>query len=356
MLRGLYAATTGMSINTKKLDVITNNIANMNTAGYKRDLVITESFPEVLISKQVDPREGFEEPSKGIEVTKVGSGYELKTDSGYFRTKYDNMNSHERTLKVAVNKDGYLSTFDMNSSGNINTNGGNLVIGNKGPIFVGQAPFEINENGQVLVDGNPVDNLVMPTPPGVIGTLNSGVKINKIATNFLQGNMQNTESDLDMAIDGDGFFQIQTPDGIRYTRDGSFKLNENKELVTQDGYPVLGEYGIIEIDAEKIGVNERGEILLDNEYWDTLKVVDLENKKDLRKLGNNTYKMEEGIEPIEKDFNGKVLQGFLEGSNVNSIKEMSKMISLYRNYETNQKIVKAYDETLGKTVNEIGKV
>jgi flagellar basal-body rod protein FlgG len=339
------------------MDVITNNIANINTTGYKKDLVLSEAFPEVLIKKINAPLDfSAKETFQGVEVQQEDGGYYVRVKGGYFRTQTINGVSHQKELKFAVNQDGYLSTYYRDHNGNIDTDDGYLVLGNKGPIYVGNGGLEINEQGQVIAGGDVVDNLVTFTAPNVIGTLNAGVRTDRIEINYGQGQLYQTDNQLDFALKGSGFFQVQTPDGIAYTRDGSFKLNSNNELVTSEGYAVLGTEGPIFIDGTEISVSELGVILADEVYMDQLNIVDITNLKDLRKQGDNLYRMAQQTQPQTQPFTGQVLQGFLEQSNVNPIKEMVQMITLFRNYESNQRMIKAYDDTVGKAVNEVGKV
>lgn len=357
MLRGLYTATTAMTTDLKKMDAITNNISNANTVGYKKDLVLSESFPEVLIHKinsgiDISGREGF----KGVEVSEEDGLYSLSTTGGFFRTKTPNGISNDRNLNFTVNQEGYLSTYNKDSEGRVHTDTGYLVLGSRGPVYVGDGQLEINERGQVLVDGNIVDNLVMLLPPYGIGTLNDGVRLDRLEVNFEQGQPYETGNNLDVALKGKGFFQVETPEGLRYTRDGSFKLNENYELVTSEGYRVLGLNGPIDIDGEKIAISPKGEILVNDEIVDQLSIIDIDNIKDLRKTGSNLYRMEDGMEIQLRPFQGEVIQGFLENSNVDTIKEMVEMMTMFRNYESNQRMIKAYDDILQKAVNEIGKV
>ncbi|MBB6216359.1 flagellar basal-body rod protein FlgG [Anaerosolibacter carboniphilus] len=357
MLRGLYTATSAMTTNNKKLDVVTNNIANINTTGYKKDLVVSETFPEVLIKKIAGSNDMMDTDFfKGVEVVQNGNTYEMKTEGGFFRTKTPLGISYEKAVNFAVNEEGYLSTYYRDQDGNIDTSAGYQVLGNRGPILVGNGQLEVNDRGQVMVNGNIVDNLVMITPPGIIGTLNSGVRLDKIETNHEQGQVYETDNKMDLAIKGRGFFQVETPEGVRYTRDGSFKLNTAGELVTDEGYRVLGIEGPIVIEGAELAVSERGNILVDGEYIDQLNMIEIVNLRDLRKDGDNLYRLEDGMELESQPFRGEILQGFLEGSNVDSVKEMVEMITLFRNYESNQRMIKAYDDTLQKTVNDIGKV
>jgi flagellar basal-body rod protein FlgF len=357
MLRGLYTAASAMNANNKKMDIITNNIANINTVGYKKDFVLSETFPEVLINKIHTPfdfsdREGF----KGVAVKQEGKTYNINTSGGFFRTKTPNGISHNTCVNLTINKQGYLSTYDTDVRGKMDTEGGYLVLGNRGPVYVGEGEVEINERGQVLVDGNIIDNLVMHVPLRAIGTLNGGVRLDRIETNYRQGQLYETGNPLDVALKGEGFFSVETPEGIRLTRDGSFQLDSNHQLVTSEGYRVMGSKGAMIIDETPITLSEKGEILSDGKVIHQLHIINVENLKDLRKVGNNIYQIVEGAEVQEKPFEGQVLQGFLENANVDPIKEMVEMITLFRNYESNQRILKAYDDTLAKVVNEIGKI
>ncbi len=357
MLRGLYTATTAMNTNQKKMDVVTNNIANVNTVGYKKDLVLSESFPEVLIQKinsepSFSSREGF----TGVEVAEENGLYNLKTSGGFFRVKTPNGISNDKGIKLTINDEGYLSTYNKDSEGRAYADTGYLALGNKGPVFVGEGQLEINNRGQVLVDGNIVDNLVSFLPLHGIGTLNDGVRLDRLETNFEQGHLYKTHNDLDVAIRGKGFFQIQTPEGLRFTRDGAFKLNEYNELVTSEGYNVLGLDGPIEIYGEDIAISSTGEIIANGEQINQLNIIDIDNIKDLRKVGENLFQTADGLQAQTRPFEGQIEQGYLENSNVDTIKEMVQMMNMFRNYESNQRIIKAYDETLGKAVNEIGKL
>ncbi|WP_129599744.1 flagellar hook-basal body protein [Anaerophilus nitritogenes] len=357
MLRGLYTATSAMQTNDKKLDVITNNIANINTTGYKKDVVVTESFPEVLI-KKVNGSNPFQnlDVFGGVEVKEENGAYEINTKGGFVRVQTPHGISHEKSVKCTVNEDGYLSTYTLDYNGNKDTKAGYLILGNRGPIKAENGALQVNERGQVVVGGNIVDGLIKMTPPGVIGTLNAGVKLDQLQINYDQGQLYETENNLDLGIKGKGFFKIETPDGLRYTRSGSFVLNSDHQLVTQDGHAVVGKNGPIHINGGNVVIDENGNIIADGEFVNKLDITDIKNIREMRKEGMNLYKLAEDAEAEEIPFEGKILQGFLEKSNVDPIKEMVEMIGIFRNYESSQKVIKAYDDTLGKAVNEVGKV
>jgi flagellar basal-body rod protein FlgG len=171
-----------------------------------------------------------------------------------------------------------------------------------------------------------------------------------------QGDLIATESPLDLAISGDGFFKIQTDQGIRYTRNGNFSLNVDGTLVTGEGDVVLGDSGPITIDGEVITINDAGEIDVDESIVGTLKIVDFESTDQLRKEGNSlfVYSGSETDEIVPAYFN--VSQGHLEQSNVESIREMTNMVATHRMYESFQKLIQTIDEMDTKAVSEVGKV
>jgi flagellar basal-body rod protein FlgF len=176
-------------------------------------------------------------------------------------------------------------------------------------------------------------------------------------TNYEQGHLKETGNVLDIALDGEGFFSIQTPQGIQYTRKGNFELNANGTLVTLEGYPVLGKGGReIQISGHEVVVDSSGAIIVDGAEVDALQIVDFLNKKGLLKIGDSLYS------PIDPNDQGmpaeKILvqQGFIEGSNVDSIKVMTEMIDVIRGYESYLKVIQSMNENNGKAVNELGKL
>jgi flagellar basal-body rod protein FlgF len=176
-------------------------------------------------------------------------------------------------------------------------------------------------------------------------------------TNFEQGYLKMTGNALDVALDGEGFFSIQTSQGQQYTRKGNFVLNSDGTLVTQEGYPVLGKGGgEIQISGKEVVVASSGAIIVDDVEVDTLKIVDFTNKKGLLKKGNSLYSPidpnDQGS-PVEKTL---VQQGFIEAANVDSIKVMTQMIDVIRGYESYQKVLQSMNETNGKAVNDLGRL
>ncbi|MBW1960466.1 MAG: flagellar hook-basal body protein [Deltaproteobacteria bacterium] len=177
----------------------------------------------------------------------------------------------------------------------------------------------------------------------------------KMTIDFSQGDLRKTGNHLDLALDGDGFFKVQTHRGIRYTRNGTFTLDKDYQLVTQDGDPVLGEAGPITINGTEIRINETGEIHVDNQLVGKLDVVSFVSKDKLVKEGGSLF-VNKDPQPEEiAATSARVIQGALEMPNVSTIVEMTRMIETLRSYESYQKMLQAYDETDSKLINEIGK-
>lgn len=357
MFRGMYTATTGLINNQRKMDTLSNNLSNVNTSGYKKDGILSESFPELLLSKINDNsintnHKGF----NGVELEQDGEIYSLKSQGAYFKVDTPAGPGYSDEMKFTIDGEGYLKTQYKDRNDNIKTDGENYVLGRNGRIQVPNGNLQIDGNGNILAGGEAVDSLITIPKKNVIGTIGSGVRTDRVFTNFTQGNMMETGNDSDLALNGDGFFKVQTEDGTRYTRDGSFKIDANGTLVTSDGYTVLGGNGDINIGQNEFNIDENGNIFLNGQLGNTLDIVTINNDEYLRKEGNNLYTMAEGTNAEEAAFNGEVLTGYLETSNVDSMKEMVDMISTMRNYESNQKVVQAYDEILGKAVNDIARV
>lgn len=254
MVRGLYTAAMGMNVQAKRLDLVSNDLANAGTTGYKKDVAVVSSFKEEYISR-------------------------------------------------------------LNDSQNFTSNN------------------------------------------GVIGKITYGAKIDDVYTDFTQGSVVSTNLETDLAIQQDGFFTVQTPNGLAYTRDGNFSINQYGQLVTKEGYNVMGQDGPIELgedyftNGNKIVVQNNGSVYVGNDYIDTLDIASFQDNNTLTKLEDNLYTST----GQRREFNGSVLQGYLEVSNVNTVTAMVDMITVARAYETNQKMIQTQDSILGKAVNDLGR-
>ncbi len=214
----------------------------------------------------------------------------------------------------------------------------------------------------------------------IIGKIGLGVETNELFTSFEQGTLKETESDFDIALDGKGFLSVSTPQGERYTRNGSFHLGKEGYLETKDGFPVMGEEGPITVKANNFLIDKEGRVWVNAAYHDgdptrlvsrenkpggeavhldTLKIVDFELDRYLAKQGASLYRSTElsgSAEILESPARPRVIQGFVEGSNVNAVVEMVRMIEVNRAYEANQKAVHTVDGMVGKLLNEVIKV
>lgn len=180
-------------------------------------------------------------------------------------------------------------------------------------------------------------------------------EIEASTTVFRQGDLQRTGNDLDLAIDGEGFFQVKTPAGIRYTRNGNLRLNREKVLIQADGFPVMGRRGEITLNGNKIVVEPDGAIRVDGNEADKIMLVTFPDMRLLKKEGNNLFGSTVPLEKREDD-KSKILQGTLELSNVNPMEEMITLIDSLRSFDASSRVIKAKDELDGKAVNELGKV
>jgi flagellar basal-body rod protein FlgG len=242
MIRGLYISASSAVAEAKRIDTIANNMANVNTSGYKKDVMVTSNFPEILISKI---NGGIDKDvlaagtsDTGIESENGGKVYSASTPSGYFNIETPQGISRSRSIGFMVNKDGYLVTPQ-----------GNYILGQNGRINAGSDAVEIDAAGQVLAGGTAIDRLKVSNRLNTLGNLGYGIQTSEVMTNFDQGQLQTTGNSFDLALKGKGFFCIETPEGERYTRSGDFTKNAEGYLVTQEGYKVLGENGAVKIDA-----------------------------------------------------------------------------------------------------------
>ncbi len=220
-------------------------------------------------------------------------------------------------------------------------------------------------------------------------------------TNFKQGNLKITKAPLDLALDGSGFFEVSTPSGVRYTRNGSLKMAMDGRLVTSEGYPVLAvqpgglatalpatasqpsqggqqtQGGVTvgqgrtpaQIEAEvagrfinlrdrgtNISISEAGEIFAGDQLVAKLNVVEFSDLNKLRKQGGTLFVNADQTNIKAEPGRTLVKQGMIEGSNVNPVEEMVNLIKANRSFEHGMKAIKTYSEVLGKEANDIGKL
>lgn len=157
-------------------------------------------------------------------------------------------------------------------------------------------------------------------------------------TNLSDGSLQVTQRELDLALTGNGFLTVETPRGVRYTRNGSLALDSKSMLCTTEGFPVLGENGRITLGSGKIDINREGQVSLNGTRVDRLKLAAFDNSVILTREGGSLL-TPQGNPAQPKMADVEVRQGYLEQSNVNPISSVVSMIGIMRQYESIQKSV-----------------
>lgn len=277
MLRGFYTAASGMLAQQRRTEMLTNNMANANTPGFKEDQSSVRAFPEMLLER-------------------IGS-HTIPTEKGL-----------------------------------------NLPIHSQ------------------------------------IGHLSTGVYMQEAAPKFLQGDIQQTQRNTDIAlvdgtmplnnengVKGTVFFTVTNSDGaLRYTRNGNFTLDGQGFLTTPQGFYVLDENNNrIQLNSENFTANENGTIMENGQQVARIGIGFAENPYTLIKEGDGLFRKDGqplGNAYNEGGVNFAMQQGFIEGSNVDSSRTMTEMMSAYRSFEANQKVLQAYDRSMEKAVNEIGRI
>jgi flagellar basal-body rod protein FlgF len=184
-------------------------------------------------------------------------------------------------------------------------------------------------------------------------------------TDHSQGSLKSTGNKLDVAIEGDALFEVLTPEGTRLTRVGSFNVDAEGRLVTKQGFPVLRDGGngqdpatrTIKLTNANVTVSPLGEVFDGTQNIGRLSLVNVGKKDALQKIGQSLYALKDTIDPqLSVATEAKLHQGFLEMSNVNPIREMTDMITATRTFESTQKGIQAYDQMMGKAVNDVPKL
>jgi flagellar basal-body rod protein FlgG len=277
MIKGLYTSAMGMLLQEAELNVTTNNLANVNTTGYKKDKITFEAFPTYL--------------QRRLNDTKMEPGQKF-----------------------------YV-------------------------------------------------------PPDV-GKLGTGAILDRVTTVHEMGSLEETENPTDLAVTGKAYFAIQTEQGVRFTKDGRFQINEDGYLITRSGDRVLGFQGgapaslstimnesgpttgmvPIRVDnASSFHIDDNGEVWQNHEATgQRLIKAAFENTNQIQKEGNSRYRLIEGNAVY--DGTNTIKQGFLEASNINIVSEMVNLIKVSRAYESNSKILTGIDERLGQAVREVGQL
>lgn len=180
---------------------------------------------------------------------------------------------------------------------------------------------------------------------------------NQLATDFSQGALIQTNNPLDLAISGEGFFTVDDGDQFAFTRDGHFSRGADGYLRSSSGLPVMGQAGWIDlgINGEAVAdirVSMKGDVYVDDELIDRLEISSFDDQAKLNKIGANLYRADAGTyeNRVEEP---SILQGKIEGSNVQAVHEMVELIQLQRNFETAQKALRTLDDATSKA-NSLG--
>ena len=189
-----------------------------------------------------------------------------------------------------------------------------------------------------------------------VGSLTMKVGLDEAYLDLSQGQLKATNLTHDFAINGEGYFVLEGADGeLLYTRDGSFGVDNQWRLVSKDGYPVVmsnGAYAFVNDEELKLGAN--GQFQAGNQTYQFM-MVQLEDYAQMQPAGANNYRY--NGQPMNLTFeNTEILQGMVEGSNINVVDEMTHLMSASRSYQANSKVLQAMDQIVGQSVNEIGKI
>lgn len=249
MIRGLYTAASGMMAAMRRMEFVTNNVANAQTVGFKQDRAALSTFQEFMI----------------------------------------------------------------------------------------------------LQDGT-------PAKPSEVGELGMGSIAEEPMIDFTQGALQETNRTLDMALEGPGFFTVQTKDGIRYTRDGAFTRDALGRLTNGEGELILGEDGQpIHIPPGRVNIKPDGTMEAEDEPFAKLAIVEFSLEQPLKKAGNTQFvARNEGDEPTPSAGTA-VHQRFIEISNVDMAGAQTTMLELQRAYQASQRMIQYQDEMVGRAVNDIAR-
>ena len=175
-------------------------------------------------------------------------------------------------------------------------------------------------------------------------------------TDFTAGGLKPTDNPYDVALDGDGWFQVQTPDGPRYTRDGRMRRDVDGQLVNANGFPYLDDNQqpiVIPVDRSRMEIGTDGLVSADNEMIARLRVVRFESPQALAQTGDVLFDAGDA-QPLPAP-DARIVQGKVEQSNVQAIAEMSRMMELTRDYQSVTRMMDDGQELLRSAINRLGK-
>ncbi|MEA2062689.1 MAG: flagellar hook-basal body protein [Gemmatimonadota bacterium] len=246
----------------------------------------------------------------------------------------------------------YRQDLVANNLANVNTAGYKLDR-----AFVRElvtADLYLNEH-QIASDGKQ-PALVNITPPAFRASVGDSSQVVQMLTEFTQGAMEVTGNPFNVAIEGDGFFTVETPLGIQYTRNGTFHLGPDGNLVTAQGYTVLGQDGPILVQGGEAAILPNGDVYVDNIQAGTLRISDFARPYKLNKTTDNFYIPQGAGDAPQEAQNYIVKQGMLEKANANPIDQLVEMIEIQRLFDIGQRAISMQDETLRQAVTQAGRI
>lgn len=176
------------------------------------------------------------------------------------------------------------------------------------------------------------------------------------ATDFTIGVPRHTGNPLNLVIEGDGYFAVESPQGTLYTRQGNFALDAAGHLVTTDGYRVAGEGGALRLTSDQPRIDKEGVIWEAGEMVGRLEIARFSDSRQLEKLGNGLFRAGAAVPLPQTTMAPGLRQGFIETSNVNGMSEMVDLIATMRQLEGGQKVIQGYSEMLDLAIQTIADI
>jgi flagellar basal-body rod protein FlgG len=199
-----------------------------------------------------------------------------------------------------------------------------------------------------------LDGSAAGTPSGdELGAVVTSSGVDDPILDLSPGALVKTSRTLDVALSGEGYLVVETPDGTRYTRAGSLSVDPSGMLVQPDGNPVLGVDGRVFLKSGDIRIDPGGRLFVGDEPAGQLRLVEIA-PEDLRKVGDNYFEAADSAVGDASDTS--VSQGYLEASNVDATQSVAELMAVARSYSAAQQMLRLQDEVLGRTVGELGRL
>lgn len=180
----------------------------------------------------------------------------------------------------------------------------------------------------------------------------------QVSTNFKEGELNPTGNKMDFAIQGPAMFEVKLRNDTKaYTRDGQFKLNAQGQLVTKQGYVVMGDSGPLQLDAgnsEPISVSPGGDVSQGGAVIGRMRIAEFSDPQSLTSIGQGFFVSGSNIPLPNNVMASSIRQGFVEASNSSSMVEMSDLITAMRMFESNQKVLQMHDDRMGQVISQLG--